>query len=186
MKFKKLSMEALERPDVTEFRLQAKLPVVVILDQVRSGLNVGSIFRTCDAFAVQELALCGYTVQPPHKEILKTALGSTHSVAWRHFEDTTKAVNYYLNSGFRVFAVEQAVPRVWLQDFPKVVESAPVAFVFGNEVEGVSQEALALCHGVVEVPQFGTKHSLNVAVTVGIVLWERVRSLTNRCDRQVD
>lgn len=182
MEFRKLSMDALERPDVADFKAQEKLPLVVILDQVRSGLNVGSIFRTCDAFAVQELALCGYTVQPPHKEILKTALGSTHSVTWRHFEQTTQAIEYYLQTGFKVYAVEQAVPRIWLQDVLKVTDAAPVAFVFGNEVEGVSDDAIALCNGVVEVPQFGTKHSLNVAVTVGIVLWEQVRSRANSLD----
>jgi 23S rRNA (guanosine2251-2'-O)-methyltransferase len=181
MEYQKLSMDALSRPSLETFRTADKLPFVVILDHLRSGLNVGSIFRTCDAFAIQELALCGYTVQPPHKEILKTALGSTESVAWRHFETTLDAVAYYQKLGYQVFAVEQAVPRIWLNELSAYIHhTSPLAFVFGNEVEGVADTVLAACQGVIEVPQFGTKHSLNVAVTVGLVLWELARTYTTK------
>jgi 23S rRNA (guanosine2251-2'-O)-methyltransferase len=175
MPFRKLTMPELERPDTDVFRATEKQPIVVILDEVRSGLNVGSIFRTCDAFAVQELALCGITVQPPHKEILKTALGSANSVSWQYFEQTVLAVQHYKAQGYRILAVEQAVPRTFLQDFQSV-PSEKCAFVFGNEVDGVSDAVLALCDEVLEIPQFGTKHSINVAVSVGIVLWERIRT----------
>jgi 23S rRNA (guanosine2251-2'-O)-methyltransferase len=174
MPFRKLTMSELDRPDAEAFRTSEKQPIVVILDEVRSGLNVGSVFRTCDAFAVQELALCGITVQPPHKEILKTALGSANSVAWQHFAETTLAVRHYRALGFRIYAVEQAVPRTFLNDF-KTQSAEKCAFIFGNEVTGVSDQVLAICDEVLEIPQFGTKHSINIAVSVGIVLWEAVR-----------
>ena len=167
-------MDALGRLTVEEFKEQAKLPLVLVLDNVRSGLNVGSIFRTADAFTVQKVLLCGITAQPPHREILKTALGSTDSVEWTYFQDTMAGIRALKSEGYLVFAVEQTSDKVWLQDFTPQ-PGQKYAFVFGNEVEGVDEQALALCDGVVEIPQFGTKHSLNVAVAAGIVVWEVAR-----------
>jgi tRNA G18 (ribose-2'-O)-methylase SpoU len=169
----KLRAENLNRRSVDDFREAAKMPFAFVLDNVRSGLNVGSIFRTADAFAFERVVLCGITAQPPHREILKTALGSTDSVAWSHFSETTEAIRHLKNEGYTVLAVEQTSTKMWLQDF--VAQPAQrYAFVLGNEVEGVSEGALALCDGALEIPQFGTKHSLNVAVAAGIVAWQCV------------
>lgn len=170
----KLSMEALQRPSVADFKNAGKVPLTLVLDHVRSGLNVGSIFRTADAFLLEKILLCGITAQPPHREILKTALGSTESVVWDYFPETVEAVQLLRDQGYKVLAVEQTTEKVWLQDFyPE--KNTPYALVLGNEVEGVSEAVLALCDGVLEIPQFGTKHSLNVAVAAGIVVWEVVR-----------
>jgi tRNA G18 (ribose-2'-O)-methylase SpoU len=171
----KLSMDALQRVDVDAFRSGQKIPFTLVLDNVRSGLNVGSIFRTADAFRVEKLLLCGITAQPPHREILKTALGSTASVDWAYFPETGEAVLRLKNDGYRVCAIEQTSHKTWLQDF-RPEPGVHYAFVLGNEVDGVDEGVLALCDGAIEIPQFGTKHSLNVAVAAGIVLWEVVRS----------
>lgn len=173
----KLGMEALNRPTADEYRRQEKMPVALVLDNVRSGLNVGSVFRTADAFSVEKIALCGITAQPPHREILKTALGSTESVAWEYFPETAQAIRSLKNSGYRVYAVEQTTRKTWLQDFTPA-RGEKYAFVLGNEVDGVGDEALALCDGAVEIPQSGTKHSLNVAVAAGIVAWEVARKIS--------
>ncbi len=171
-------MDALNRLSVPEFKSQDKLPVTIVLDNVRSGLNVGSIFRSADAFALKKVILCGITAQPPHREILKTALGSTDSVAWEYFQDTVEAVQSLKKQGLKIFAIEQTKDKIWLQDFtPKT--GSNYAFIMGNEVEGVDEQVLALCDGVIEIPQFGTKHSLNVAVAAGIVLWEAQRKILN-------
>lgn len=167
-------MENLGRMSVADFKTQSKLPLVLVLDSVRSGLNVGSIFRTADAFALERMLLCGITAQPPHREILKTALGSTDSVDWEYFSNAAEAVRTLKNEGYAVFAIEQTSQKIWLQDFSPQKDKR-YAFVLGNEVEGVGHETLALCDGVLEIPQFGTKHSLNVAVAAGIVVWEFVR-----------
>jgi 23S rRNA (guanosine2251-2'-O)-methyltransferase len=172
----KLSMDALQRLSVSDFKNQEKLPLVVVLDNVRSGLNVGSIFRTADAFALEKVILCGITAQPPHREILKTALGSTDSVAWNYFEETADAILSLKTAGFMVLAVEQTSDKIWLQDFAPSA-TTKYAFILGNEVEGVDSQVLALCDGVLEIPQFGTKHSLNVAVAAGIVIWEVQRKM---------
>jgi len=172
----KLSMDALNRLSVEDFKQQQKLPFALVLDNVRSGLNVGSIFRSADAFLLEKILLCGITAQPPHREILKTALGSTESVAWEYFSETTEAVQSLKNDGYLVFAIEQTTQKIWLQDFFPEKEKK-YAFVFGNEVEGVGAQALALCNGAIEIPQFGTKHSLNVAVAVGIIVWEVVKKM---------
>ncbi|MBC7776795.1 MAG: RNA methyltransferase [Phycisphaerae bacterium] len=172
----KISMENLGRMSVADYKTRPKLPLVLVLDNVRSGLNVGSIFRTADAFALEKILLCGITAQPPHREILKTALGSTDSVEWAYFANATEAVHALKNEGYEVFAIEQTTKKIWLQDFSLQKEKR-CAFVLGNEVEGVDTEVLALCDGVLEIPQFGTKHSLNVAVAAGIVVWEFVRKL---------
>ena len=172
----KLSMDALQRLSVDDFRQQEKIPVVLVLDNIRSGLNTGSIFRTADAFLLEKVVLCGITAQPPHREILKTALGSTESVEWNYVENTADAIGNLKNEGFRVWAVEQTTDKTWLQDFePSAGEK--YAFVLGNEVDGVGTAALQLCDGTIEIPQFGTKHSLNVSVAAGIVVWEAVRKI---------
>ncbi len=170
----KSTMDALNRLSKEDFKLQKKLPFVLVLDNVRSGLNVGSIFRTSDAFLVEKVLLCGITAQPPHREILKTALGSTESVAWAYFSETAEAVQALKDDGYLIFAIEQTTHKIWLQDFFPEKEKK-YAFVLGNEVEGVDEQLLALCDGAIEIPQFGTKHSLNVAVAAGIVVWEFAR-----------
>ena len=171
---KKLTMEELNRVSTEEFKAQEKLPVVVVLDNVRSMYNVGSMFRTCDGFAVEALYLCGITACPPHKEIAKTALGATESVSWRHFGQTVEAVEELKSLGYKVFAVEQVDTSVSLQEFAPAADEK-VAVVLGNEVFGVDDEVLALCDGAVEIPQAGTKHSFNVSVAGAIVLWELFR-----------
>ena len=172
----KNSMENLGRMSVSDFKSRPKYPLILVLDSIRSGLNVGSIFRTADAFALEKILLCGITAQPPHREILKTALGSTDSVEWTYFSTAVEAVQALKNDGYTVLAIEQTTQKTWLQDFSPVQESR-YAFVLGNEVEGVDNDALTLCDGVLEIPQFGTKHSLNVAVAAGIVVWEFVRKM---------
>lgn len=167
-------MEHLGRLSVADFKTQDKRPLTLVLDSVRSGLNVGSIFRTADAFALEKIVLCGITAQPPHREILKTALGSTESVDWTYVADAKMAVQALKTSGYIVLAVEQTTNKIWLQEFVPDPDKR-YALVLGNEVEGVDNELLACCDGALEIPQFGTKHSLNVAVAAGIVAWEFVR-----------
>ncbi|MEC3879054.1 RNA methyltransferase [Parapedobacter sp. 10938] len=166
----KLSMDELKRPSIETFKKQAKLPVTLVLDNVRSMHNVGSAFRTADAFALEEMILCGITGTPPHREIEKTALGATQSVAWQHIADTAQAIQQLRDKGYRVMAVEQAAGSCALHQF-NPVPTEKYALVFGNEVHGVSDEVMALVDGCIEIPQSGTKHSLNIAVSVGIVLW---------------
>jgi 23S rRNA (guanosine2251-2'-O)-methyltransferase len=172
---RKLKLQELKRLSVDAFRRSEKTPVVLILDNIRSGMNVGSAFRTADAFALQRVVLCGITARPPHREILKTAIGATESVAWSYEEDPAKAVRQLQLEGYKVYAVEQAVGSVPLQEFKMPADGSPVALVFGNEVSGVLESVMELVDGAIEVPQFGTKHSLNVAVCVGVVVWELVR-----------
>lgn len=171
---RKLSMQELNRKSVEEFKTSEKLPVVVILDNIRSMHNVGSVFRTADAFLVQELILCGYTPQPPHRDIHKTALGATETVVWRYSSQTINAVRELQEKGFKVFAVEQAEGTSPLNNFS--ITDQPIAVIFGNEVTGVQDEVLQACDGGIEIPQYGMKHSLNIAVAAGIVLWEIVRN----------
>ena len=171
----KLSMDQLQRPSVEAFRAQAKLPVTLVLDNVRSMHNVGSAFRTSDAFAVERIILCGITGTPPHREIEKTALGATQSVAWEHTADTAAAVGQLREDGYRILAVEQAKGSIPLQEFTPEV-GGKYALVFGNEVHGVADEVVALADMSLEIPQSGSKHSLNIAVSVGIVLWEFYRN----------
>ena len=168
---KKLSMDELNRVSTEEFKAQEKIPLVVVMDNVRSMYNVGSVFRTCDAFSVERLLLCGITACPPHKEITKTALGATESVDWKHYGTTTEAVAELKQLGYKVFAVEQVDTSVML-DRLEIPASEKTAVVLGNEVFGVDDEVLALCDGAIEIPQNGTKHSLNVSIAGGIVIWE--------------
>jgi tRNA G18 (ribose-2'-O)-methylase SpoU len=169
---RKLSMDELNRKSVDDFKLADKKPVIVVLDNIRSMHNVGSVFRTSDAFLVEAICLCGYTPQPPHRDINKTALGATETVDWLFFEKTTDAVKALKEKGYKVYAIEQVENSISLQKFPSNNES--IAVVFGNEVEGVDDEVLKLVDGSIEIPQLGMKHSLNISVAAGIVLWKLV------------
>jgi len=155
---------------VDTFRQQTKTPIVLVLDNIRSGMNVGSAFRTADAFALEKMYLCGITATPPHREILKTAIGATDSMAWESGE-LVPVLRKLKKDGYLLAAVEQTDSSVLLQDFAPET-NAPIAFIFGNEVKGVSEEALELVDLAIEVPQYGTKHSLNISVCLGIVVWE--------------
>ncbi len=166
-------MDDLGRRTADEIKAGPHHPLIVILDDVRSMQNVGSVFRTCDAFAVEALYLCGYTPQPPHRDIHKTALGATDTVNWLHFPSTIEAINAAKAKGCKVLAVEQAHSSMMLNEVK--AGEGKIALVFGNEVTGVSDEALAAADGCIEIPQWGSKHSLNISVSVGIVLWELVR-----------
>lgn len=172
---RKLGMDELHRLSVNEFRRSVKTPVVVILDNIRSMHNVGSVFRTADAFLLKGVYLCGFTPQPPHRDIHKTALGATETVDWRYFASTVEAVREIKAAGYPAFAVEQTQGSVPLQEFT-ALHRGPLAVVLGNELEGVGEEALALCDGAIEIPQLGMKHSLNISVAAGIVLWELIRN----------
>ncbi|RQO66320.1 RNA methyltransferase [Pedobacter sp. KBW06] len=168
---KKLKSDELNRVGVEEFREQEKLPVVVLLDNVRSMHNIGSVFRTADGFAIEKLYLCGITAQPPHREIEKTALGATQSVAWTHFESTLEAVASLREEGYEIIAIEQASGSIMLNTF-QPESSKKYALIFGNEVNGVSEEVMAQIDKCIEIPQFGTKHSFNIVISAGIVLWD--------------
>jgi len=171
---KKLLPDEMGRVSVDEFKRQRKLPLAVVLDSVRSMNNVGSVFRTCDAFGVEALYLCGITATPPHKEITKTALGATESVDWYYEKECTALVQRLKNEGYRILAVEQVDDSAQLDSFAFRPEEK-YAVILGNEVFGVDDEVLALCDGAIEIPQVGTKHSLNVSVAAGVVLWEAFR-----------
>lgn len=169
--FQKKSMPELARKSVDEFKASEKIPVVIVLDDVRSMHNVGSVFRTADSFLMQAVYLCGYTPTPPHRDIQKTALGATETVQWKHFSDSREAINELLADGYTVYGIEQTHGSQLLHQVVLEKDKA-YAFVFGNEVNGVHEDTLALCHGVIEIPQLGSKHSLNISVSAGIVLWE--------------
>jgi tRNA G18 (ribose-2'-O)-methylase SpoU len=167
---RKLKTSELDRISIDEFRAMPKLPLVVVLDNLRSGLNVGSVFRTADAFGIAHIYLCGITVAPPHREILKSAIGATESVAWSTFPTTSACLHHLKSEGWTIVGVEQTSRSRPLTDFnPKKGEQ--VALIFGNEVEGLAEEILPFIEECIEVPQIGTKHSLNVSVCAGIVLW---------------
>lgn len=175
----KLNAETLGRLSVEEFKTSSKMPIVVVLDNVRSLHNVGSVFRTADGFAVSSVYLCGITACPPHREIEKTALGATQSMIWHYFKDTTEAIAQLKQDGYEVYALEQTTKSIHLQLFtPK--KGQKYALIFGNEVTGVSQEALELCNEAIEIPQFGTKHSFNVSISAGIVLWDFYAKLNEK------
>lgn len=174
LRMRKLDMDELGRKSVAEFRDAEKTPVIVVLDNIRSMHNVGSVFRTADAFLMQGIFLCGYTPQPPHRDIHKTALGATETVEWQYFQDITEAIRRLKDEGYKIFAVEQVSDSISLQALT-TRETGKLAVIFGNEVSGVGEQALALCDGSIEIPQWGMKHSLNISVAAGIVLWELVR-----------
>lgn len=168
---RKLSITELNRIDKEEFKKVEKLPLIVVLDNVRSLHNVGSVFRSSDAFRVESIYLCGITAVPPQPEIHKTALGAEETVEWKYFEHTQDAVHELKNDEVEVLAIEQVEGSIMLQDF--IPESnKKYAIIFGNEVKGVQQEVVNMCDNCIEIPQFGTKHSLNVSVTAGILIWE--------------
>lgn len=167
---RKLNMHELGRKTVSEFKAADKTPIVLVLDNVRSMHNVGSVFRTADAFLLQGIVLCGYTPVPPHRDIQKTALGATETVEWQYFATTTEAVNALKNEGYTVMAIEQAAQSLMLDDFRPL--STPLALVFGNEVSGVDGEVMKMVDGCIEIPQSGMKHSLNISVSTGIVVWD--------------
>lgn len=167
---KKLKLDELNRKTLEQFQEMEKHPIVVVLDNIRSGLNVGSVFRTCDAFAIQKVILTGITAKPPHKEINKTAIGATHSVEWEYSASIKEAILSLKKDSYHITAVEQTNQSIHLQEYE--LPNKPLALVFGNEVEGVSNEILEDIDSAIEVPQFGTKHSLNISVCAGIVIWD--------------
>ncbi len=168
---KKLKNEELGRKTVEEFKEAPKTPVIIVLDNVRSLNNVGSVFRTADAFLIEAVYLCGITGTPPNKEIQKTALGATESIAWKYFKNTMDAVEELKQQDFLVYAVEQAESAIMLNNFMPS-RKQKIAIIFGNEVKGVAQDVIDASTDVIEIPQVGTKHSLNIAVSVGIVMWD--------------
>ena len=193
---RKLETEEIIRISTEEFKQAKKIPLVMVLDNVRSMHNIGSVFRTSDAYLVEKVVLCGITAQPPHPEIHKSALGAEFSVDWEYYADTNEAVAALKAQGYEVWAIEQAENSVMLQDFFSCETSSPklgvvheaergmqlstkFAVVMGNEVKGVQQSVIDQCEGCIELPQFGTKHSLNVSVTAGIVIWEFFKSMHN-------
>ena len=171
---RKLTTDELNRLSKEEFEKADKIPIIIVLDNIRSLSNVGAFFRTADAFRIEALYLCGITACPPHREIHKTALGADETVQWRYFPATEAACQQLKVKNYRIFAVEQIEGSVSLQDFKFEPHTA---FILGNEVEGVDESALPYCDGAVELPQEGTKHSLNVSVCAGIVMWEAFKSL---------
>lgn len=171
---RKLRNHELNRKTVDEFKKTEKLPFVVVLDNVRSLNNIGSVFRTSDAFLVDSIYLCGITACPPNKEIHKTALGATESVNWRYFEKTKDAINELKNLGYQIIAIEQVEQSISLEKF-ELKKNEKYAFVFGHEVKGVDQEVINISDATIEIPQFGTKHSLNISVSAGVVIWEIFR-----------
>ena len=168
---RKLKTEELGRVGIDDFKKQEKLPLVVILDHVRSMHNIGSIFRTSDGFAIEKLYLCGITAQPPHREIEKTALGATQSIEWEYSADVCDTIKELKNDGYTIIAIEQAENSTMLNNYDPD-NSKKYALIFGNEVNGVSDEAMKLIDTCIEIPQFGTKHSFNIVVSAGIVLWD--------------
>ena len=180
---RKLKVTEMGRKSVEEFKDSHKMPLVVVLDHVRSLYNVGSVFRTSDAFLVQGICLCGITAQPPHPEIHKTALGAEDSVEWKYFEQTQDAVNWLKTMGYTVLAIEQCEGSTMLQNF-QPDKDKKYAVVLGNEVKGVQQEVVDMCDGCIEIPQFGTKHSMNVSVTAGIIIWS-IASARHGMSRQI-
>jgi 23S rRNA (guanosine2251-2'-O)-methyltransferase len=169
-------MDELPRKNRAEFQQAEKLPVILLLENIRSMHNVGSVFRTADAFLTEAIYLCGYSPRPPHRDIHKTALGATETVEWKYFERSLDAVNILKRAGYRIVGVEQVAGSTALHQF-KLTNGEKMALVFGNEVEGVSEEVLACCDACIEIPQSGMKHSLNVSVAAGLVLWELFRSI---------
>ncbi len=173
---RKLLISELNRLTVEEFKITPKHNVVIVLDNIRSLHNVGSVFRTCDAFCMEALYLCGITAVPPNNEIHKSALGAEESVTWKYFNDTLEAVSYLKSKGYKIVAIEQVEGSLSLNSFKPVI-GEKYALVFGNEVKGVQQKVVDKCDFCVEIPQFGTKHSLNISVSAGIVIWETVKNM---------
>jgi 23S rRNA (guanosine2251-2'-O)-methyltransferase len=173
---RKLANSELERKSVEDFKQAEKTPIIIVLDDIRSLHNIGSVFRTADAFLIEKIYLCGITATPPNKEIHKTALGATETVSWEYAKDVLEVIASLKTENVSVLAIEQVENSISLQDFiPE--EGKKYALVFGNEVKGVSQEAIKNCEGTIEIPQLGTKHSLNISVSTGIVVWDLFQKL---------
>lgn len=172
---RKLKLDELNRLKLEEFQAIEKFPVTIVLDNIRSGVNVGSFFRTADGFALEQIYLCGYTPKPPHNEIFKTAIGATKSINWQHFPDVVDAIQQLKSRNYRCIGIEQTDASIPLNEVK--ITDKPIALVFGNEVNGLTGEILSLMDEFWEIPQFGTKHSLNVSVCGGIVLWEVIRQM---------
>ena len=180
MKNRKLKNSELDRINLEQYKAAEKTPLIIILDNIRSLNNIGSVFRTADAFLVKKIYLCGITAQPPHKDIQKTALGATDSVEWEYVEDVMEVVSNLKNEGVFVASIEQAELAVNLNDF-SVQKELTYALIFGNEVKGVQQKVVSASDAVIEIPQFGTKHSLNISVSAGVVVWDLfVKLIGNR------
>ncbi|KRD08111.1 RNA methyltransferase [Flavobacterium sp. Root901] len=173
---RKLENSELERKSIEDFKNSDKTPLILVLDDIRSLHNIGSVFRTADAFLIEKIILCGITAVPPNKEIHKTALGATETVAWEHHENVLEVIENLKKENVLTLAIEQVESAIFLQDF-KVEKNQKYALVFGNEVYGVAQEAVAICDGCIEIPQLGTKHSLNISVSAGIVVWDLFQKL---------
>lgn len=173
---RKLRNEELDRLTIESYKSSQKLPIVVILDNIRSLNNIGSVFRTSDAFRIESIYLCGITAQPPHKDIHKTALGATESVDWVYFEHTLDAIEELRSDGYKIFAIEQTVDSILLQNI-EIDKKEKFALIFGHEMRGVDQAVVDAANLSIEIPQFGTKHSLNISVSAGVVLWEFYRRL---------
>lgn len=171
MRYRKLKNSELDRLTANEFKAAEKTKLIVILDNVRSLNNIGAIFRTADAFLIEKIYLCGITAKPPHKDIQKTALGATESVAWEHVENTLQLVSQLKSEGVFVASIEQAETAIMLDEF-SVQKEMTYALIFGHEVKGVSQDVVSASDAVIEIPQLGTKHSLNISVSSGVVLWD--------------
>lgn len=174
---KKLKNSELNRIDVTSFKSIKKTPLIVVLDNIRSLNNIGSIFRTCDAFLVSKIYLCGITAQPPNRKINKTALGSTESVEWEYFKSTKKIIEKLKSKGVKIWSIEQVEKAKKLHEIEEIDKGIEHAVVFGNEIKGVSQEIIDISNNTIEIDQYGTKHSLNVTVAAGIVIWKFYNSL---------
>lgn len=172
----KLKLEELGRVDIETFKQSEKIPVIVLLDSIRSMNNVGAVFRTADAFIIEKVVLCGITPQPPHREIHKAALGATESVDWNYEKDVTEALQKLKSEGYKILAIEQTTGSIALNE-QVISKDEKYVVIMGNEVDGVSDEALALCDGFIEIPQLGTKHSLNVSACAGIIMWEFFKNL---------
>ena len=175
---RKLKNKELQRINIEDFKKTEKTPITILLDNVRSALNVGSIFRTSDAFLIEKIILCGITATPPNKEIRKSALGATHSVDWQFEKNTFDAVSKLIKEGYYIIAVEQADRSSKLNSF--TLPNKPLAIIMGNEVHGVSENVIESCDEVIEIPQFGTKNSLNISVATGIVIWELWQKLNTK------
>jgi tRNA G18 (ribose-2'-O)-methylase SpoU len=175
---RKLENSELERKSIADFKESQKTPLILVLDDIRSLHNIGSVFRTADAFLIEKIILCGITATPPNKEIHKTALGATETVTWEHHQDVLEVIADLKKENIITLAIEQVESAVFLQDF-KVDKNQKYALIFGNEVYGVAQEAVALCDGCIEIPQLGTKHSLNISVSAGIVVWDLFKQFNN-------
>lgn len=173
---RKLDNNELDRKSITDFKYAKKSPIIIILDDIRSLNNIGSVFRTADAFLVEKIYLCGITAVPPNKEINKTALGATETVDWEYAENVLEVIEKLKTENTLVYSIEQVENAIFLQDF-EIEKDRKYALIFGNEVFGVSQKAIEKSHGVIEIPQVGTKHSLNIAVSAGIVVWDFYRKL---------